>query len=77
MVDLQRLLRQVQCSAWLIVFYLLVMLVSYLGSFGGIGAIIHPWDTLLVAAIAYGIYEWAARAGLRREELALEEDDGA
>lgn len=72
-----KLVRQVQCSAWLIVFYVLVMLVSYLGSFGGIGAITHPWDTALVAVIAYGIYEWAARAGLRHDELALEEDDGA
>ena len=44
-----QLLRQVQCSAWLIAFYLMVMLVSYLGSFGGIGAIAHPWDTLAVA----------------------------
>src|SRR5690606_31486164 len=72
-----QLLRQVQCSAWLIAFYLMVMLVSYLGSFGGIGAIAHPWDTLAVAAIAYAVYEWAARAGLRREELELEADDGA
>jgi len=72
-----KLVRQVQCSAWLIVFYLLVMLVSYMGSFGGIGAIAHPWDTLLVALVAWGVYEWAARAGLRSEELALEEDDGA
>ncbi len=71
-----RLLRQVRSSAWLIAFYLLVMGVSYLGTFGGIGAIAHPWDTLCVAVIAYGIYEWAARSGLRSEELALEEDDG-
>jgi len=72
-----KLLRQVQCSLWLIVFYLLVMAVSYLGTFGGIAAITHPWDTLLVAVIALGTYEWAARSGLRNDELALEEDDGA
>ncbi|MEZ0472166.1 APC family permease [Luteimonas salinilitoris] len=72
-----RLLRQVQCSLWLIVFYVLVMAVSYLGTFGGTGAIAHPWDTLAVAAIAFVVYEWAARSGLRAEELALEEDDGA
>lgn len=71
-----RLRRQVQCSLWLIVFYLLVMGVSCLGSFGGSGAIAHPWDTLAIAAIAFGIYQWAARSGLRAGELALEEDDG-
>ncbi|WP_434213276.1 APC family permease [[Pseudomonas] boreopolis] len=71
-----RLLRQVRGSSWLIGFYVLVMTVSYLGTFGGIGAIAHPWDTLAVAAIALGVYHWGARTGLRSDELALEEDDG-
>jgi len=69
-----RLWQQVRCALWLIVFYLLVMAVSYLGTFGGISAITHPWDTVLVAVIAVGIYEWASRAGLRAHELALGED---
>ncbi len=71
-----RVLRQVRSSAWLIVFFVLVMAVSYLGSFGGIGAIAHPWDAACVAVIACGIYHWGARSGLRGHELALEEDDG-
>lgn len=71
-----RLLRQVRSSLWLIVFFALVLLVSYLGTFGGTGWIAHPWDTLSVAAIAFFIYHWGARTGLRAEELALEEDDG-
>ncbi|MNN32024.1 Aspartate-proton symporter [compost metagenome] len=71
----QRLLRQVQCSLWLIVFYVLVMTVSWLGTFGGIGAITHPWDSLIVAVIALGIYEWAARSGLHAHELNLDEDE--
>lgn len=71
-----RLLRQVRGSLWLIGFYLLVMGVSYLGTFGGIGAIAHPWDTLAMAAIAFGVYYWGACSGLRSDELALEEDDG-
>ncbi|MBN6149728.1 APC family permease [Xanthomonas sp. AmX2] len=71
-----RLLRQVRCSLWLIAFYALVLAVSYLGTFGGIGWIAHPWDTLSVAVIAFFIYHWGARSGLRSDELALEEDDG-
>ncbi|HZV37903.1 MAG TPA: APC family permease [Pseudoxanthomonas sp.] len=71
-----RLLRQVACSLWLIAFYALTLLVSWLGTFGGSGAIAHPWDTLLMAVIALFIYEWGARTGLRGNELALEEDDG-
>ncbi|MFT4247064.1 MAG: APC family permease [Pseudomonas sp.] len=70
-----RLLRQVQCSLWLIVFYLLVMAVSCLGTFGGSGVIAHPWDTVAVAVIAFFVYHWAARSGLRGDELALDEDD--
>jgi hypothetical protein len=50
--------------------------VSYLGTFGGTGAIAHPWDTLTVAVIAFFVYHWGARTGLRSDELALEEDDG-
>ncbi|MFT4198233.1 MAG: APC family permease [Pseudoxanthomonas sp.] len=71
-----KLLRQVRSSAWLIGFYLLVLLVSWLGSFGGRGAIAHPWDTLGVAVIALGVYYWGAATGLRSDELALEDDDG-
>ena len=70
-----RLWRQVRSSLWLIVFYLLVLLVSWLGTFGGIGVITHPWDTLSVALIAFGIYHWGARSGLGADELALDEDE--
>jgi len=72
--DRARLWRQVRCSLWLIVFYLLVMLVAYLGTFGGIGVMTHPWDTLTVAIIAVLIYEWAARSGLHAHELSLDDD---
>jgi amino acid transporter len=70
-----RLWRQVRSSLWLIVFYLLVMLVSWLGTFGGSGWIAHPWDTLSVALIAFAIYHWGARSGLRSDELALDDDE--
>lgn len=71
-----RVVRQVRSSAWLIAFFLLVMGVSWLGTFGGIGVIAHPWDTACVAVIAFLIYHWGARSGLSSAELTLEEDDG-
>ncbi|WP_369933239.1 APC family permease [Xanthomonas tesorieronis] len=71
-----QLWRQVRGALWLIGFFVLVLLVSYLGTFGGTGQIAHPWDTLSVAVIAFGCYHWGARTGLRSDELALEEDDG-
>ncbi|KAB7766915.1 APC family permease [Xanthomonas maliensis] len=71
-----RLLRQVSASLWWIVFFVLVMAMSWAGTFGGHGWIAHPYDTVGVALIALAIYYWGARSGLRSEELALGEDDG-
>ncbi|WP_045770262.1 APC family permease [Xanthomonas albilineans] len=71
-----RLWQQVRGVLWLIAFFALVLLVSFLGTFGGTGQIAHPWDTLSVAVIALGCYYWGARTGLPSEALALEEDDG-
>lgn len=73
--DRPRLVRQIRCSLWLIVFYILVMSVSWLGVFGGVGLIEHPWDSLVVAVIALGIYHWAARSALRAHEVELGEDE--
>ncbi len=68
-----RLRRQVQGSLWLIGFYVLVLGMSWLGSFGGIGAIPQPWDSLAMALLALLVYHWGARTGLRSDELELEE----
>ncbi|MDW3687947.1 APC family permease [Cupriavidus sp. CV2] len=67
--------QQVYSSLWLIAFYLLIMLTSYLGAFGGIGAIAHPWDTALVALIAVGIYWWGACTGIPSAQMDLGGDD--
>jgi hypothetical protein len=59
-----------EISLWLIVFYALIMLFSWLGSFGGTNEIAHPWDTVLVAVMSLGIYYWGARSCLPRLILA-------
>jgi hypothetical protein len=51
-------------------FYALIILFSWLGSFGGLNVIGHPWDTVLVAAMSLGIYYWGARSCCRRLILA-------
>lgn len=43
-------------SLWLTVFYVLIILFSWLDSFGRPNAIGHPWDTVLVTAMSLGIY---------------------
>jgi amino acid transporter len=69
--------QEVYSSLWLIAFYALVIVVSWLGTFGGKGLIAHPWDSLAIAAIALAIYYWGAHTGLPAAllELGTEEDD--
>ncbi|TAN01879.1 MAG: APC family permease, partial [Rhodanobacteraceae bacterium] len=64
--------RDVRASLWLIGFYALMMILSWLGTFGGKGAIGSPWDSVLAAVIALAIYGWGARTGLPSTQLALE-----
>ncbi|MBD8574559.1 APC family permease [Pseudomonas syringae] len=67
--------QQVRCSAWLIGFYAVTLVLSWLGSFGGRGVITHPFDTLVVAACALGIYYWGAATGVPRHRVRLDEDE--
>ena len=68
------LAQQVRSSAWLIGFYAVMILLSKLGTFGGIGAIGHPLDTLVVAACALGIYYWGAATGVPAHRVRLEQE---
>ena len=52
------LAEQVRSSAWLIAFYAAMIVLSYLGGFGGTGQLAHPYDTVVVAAVALVIYYW-------------------
>ncbi len=59
--------QQIRCSLWLVGYYLLTMLVSYVGPFGGIALVPHPYDILMVCAIALVVYYWGARTGAPRK----------
>ena len=67
--------QQVRSSAWLIGFYALTIVLSKLGSFGGIGVLSHPFDTVIVAACALGIYYWGAATGVPAHLIRLETED--
>ena len=69
------LARQVRSSAWLIGFYAVTIVLSKLGSFGGLGVLSHPFDTLAVAACALGIYCWGAATGVPAHLVRLEDED--
>ncbi|MDF7675134.1 APC family permease [Neisseriaceae bacterium ESL0693] len=73
--------QQIRSSLWLVVYYLLLILLSWLGSFGGIGYLTHPQDTLAVALAALGIYYWGSYCGLPltliQQTLHLEDEPSA
>ncbi|MBO4966647.1 MAG: APC family permease [Pseudomonas sp.] len=70
-----RLGQQVRSSLWLIGFYAVTMVLSKLGTFGGLGVLAHPFDTLVVAACATGIYYWGAATGVPAHLVRLEDDE--
>ncbi|MGC1329534.1 APC family permease [Pseudomonas sp.] len=67
--------QQVRSSAWLIGFYAVTILLSWLGSFGGLGVLSHPFDTLAVAGSALLIYYWGAATGVPAHLVRLDADD--
>lgn len=52
----------------------MTILLSKLGSFGGLGVISHPFDTVVVAVSALGIYYWGAATGVPAHLVRLEHD---
>lgn len=69
------LAEQVRSSTWLIAFYAAMIVLSYLGGFGGTGRLAHPYDTVVVAAVALVIYYWGANTGVRTDKLQLDDDE--
>ncbi|MFJ5254896.1 APC family permease [Pseudomonas sp. NPDC088414] len=67
--------QQVRSSAWLIGFYAVTIVLSKLGSFGGVGVLSHPFDTVIVAVCALGIYYWGAATGVPAHLIRLETED--
>ena len=61
--------RDLKCGWWLLVYYLLVLLVSYLGTFGGINIIAAPTDMILVTIIALVCYYWGVITSLPVPEI--------
>lgn len=64
--------QQARSSAWLIGFYVVTLVLSKLGSFGGMGVLTHPLDTLAVAVSALAIYYWGAATGVPSHLMKLD-----
>jgi amino acid transporter len=78
--DQVSLAQQVKSSWWLVSYYVVILVLSYLGSFDGINLIKSPWDQVLVALASVGIYYWGGRSGLAQpivDEDEVEEEEKA
>ncbi|WP_336064680.1 APC family permease [Serratia sp. 201] len=63
--------QQIKSSLWLIGYYILLLGISYLGSFGGKDIIPHPYDLYIVAAIAIVCYYWGTFTGIPKDKINL------
>jgi amino acid transporter len=64
--------QQIKSSWWLVFYYSTMIIISYLGLFGGIGALKHPLDIVFVAIISLIAYYWGTYTGLPK---AIFDDD--
>ncbi|PRC95075.1 APC family permease [Solimicrobium silvestre] len=67
--------QQVFSSMWLIGFYVLTIVASYLGSFGGKQIVPQPWDTVMVAVMALLVFYWGAYTCLPKANLPADDDE--
>ena len=73
------LTQELRTGGWLVGYLVVLIGASYIGSsdFGGGNELRAPWDSILVAVVAAGIYVWAVREGVRHIEstVSLDVDD--
>ena len=63
--DMVSLKQQIASSIWLIGFYAITILISWLGTFGGgKGILPEPYDSIIMAVASLGVYYWGVNTGL-------------
>jgi amino acid transporter len=50
---------------WLVAYLAVMYGMSAIGGFGGLGLLATPWDSVVVAVLAAGLYVWGTRSGVR------------
>ncbi|WP_436843520.1 APC family permease, partial [Streptomyces hundungensis] len=50
-------------GAWLVFHLAALTILSWLGTFGGSGHLSAPYDSVVVGALAFGVFFWAVRSG--------------
>lgn len=66
--------QQLKSSWWIVFYYSSIIVLSYLGTYGGKSIFAGPWDQIAVAIAALISYYWGGRTGL--PQAAFDEDEG-
>lgn len=61
--------RDLKCAWWLLAYYVAMLIISYLGTFGGTNTLSAPLDMILAAVAALVCYYWGAAASLPVPEI--------
>lgn len=69
--------QQVKSSWWLIFYYAVMMIISYLGSFSGIELLKNPWDLIVVAIVSLIAYYWGVHTPLPKAMIDEDEVEGS
>ncbi|MCF8567463.1 APC family permease [Alicyclobacillus tolerans] len=57
-----------RAAIWMMAYVVFLTLVSFLGSFGGIKAIVYPWDVLIVVVGSLIAFYWGVASGIPTTE---------
>ncbi|MCQ6267735.1 APC family permease [Fictibacillus sp. WQ 8-8] len=70
------LAQQLKSSWWLVAYYVMMLIISYIGSFGGgIGVLSNPFDLIIIAIGSLLIYFWAKHSGLPKAIIDNDDED--
>ncbi len=68
--------QQVKSSWWLVVYFAIMMVLSYLGTFEGNGTLPGPWDQIIVAVVSLVVYYWGVKTALPKAVFDVEHVEG-
>ncbi|HET7578314.1 MAG TPA: APC family permease [Bacillales bacterium] len=74
----ERLKTDSKAGIWLIVYYIFILVMSRLGSFGPDGStavIPSPWDSVVVAVLSLFFYYWGVYSALNKPQIDTDEED--
>jgi hypothetical protein len=67
--------QDLRCAWWLLAYYIAILVISMLGSYGGSGIISSPLDMILTIVAALVCYFWGVKASLPKPDISDDEED--